>query len=233
VVVPVGVVCTATYRFGDLLARLGAAALGSITKPSTCRAAQAWSSSSGWPRPIALMRCTNATSLMTRASGPPTPAYAARAKPAVLEQRREQGLAAAPQVEHPAGADLGERCPARDGKLGLLVLLFEVAFQLRQCGRGEGLAVGQVAAGDQRLLRVGGEPALAGAQQLLDLARGHPVVLRVVQHRQEHVEVVERVGEPEITGEAQIHVTAAAALFGLNGNRRGRNRPAQRGRTGG
>ena len=42
-----------------------------------------------------------------------------------------------------------------------------------------------------------GQPALAGPQQLVDLVRRDPVVLGVVEHRQQHVQVVQRVGQPQ------------------------------------
>ena len=44
--------------------------------------------------------------------------------------------------------------------------------------------------------RVRLEPALAAAQQLVDLRLLDPVVLVVVEHRQQHVEVRQQVGEP-------------------------------------
>ena len=55
----------------------------------------------------------------------------------------------------------------------------------------------EVAARDELALRVRGQPARAAAQQLLDLGRADPVVLRVVEHRQKHVEVRQQLGEPQ------------------------------------
>jgi hypothetical protein len=87
--------------------------------------------------------------------------------------------------------------------------------------------VRQKTAGDQRTLGVAGQPALAGPDQLVDLVRCDPVVLRVVQHREQHVEVVERIGEPERAGELQLHVTAVAPVVVQRDRRHGRG-PAER-----
>ena len=65
--------------------------------------------------------------------------------------------------------------------------------QLRQRLARQARPVLEVAAGDQLALRMRGEPALAVAQQLLDLVVADPVVLVVVEHRDEHVEVREQV----------------------------------------
>ena len=62
---------------------------------------------------------------------------------------------------------------------------------------GQPTPVGQVAPADQLALGVLDQPSLAGAQQLVDLVRGDPVVLRVVADGQQYVELVERVGEAQ------------------------------------
>ena len=77
--------------------------------------------------------------------------------------------------------------------------------------------VGQVAAGDQLLLRVAGEPAAARADQLVHLVGADPVVLGVVQHRQQHVEVVERVGQPHGPGQPHVQVARLAPAPGSSG----------------
>ena len=66
-----------------------------------------------------------------------------------------------------------------------------------QRGRVQAGPVRQVPARDQRLLRVPGEPARTGPDQLVDLVGADPVVLAVVEHGQQDVQVVERVGQPE------------------------------------
>ena len=54
---------------------------------------------------------------------------------------------------------------------------------------GEMPVVAEIAIGDQLSLRMGCEPLATAAEQLLDLVRSNPVVLVVVEHRQEDKEV--------------------------------------------
>jgi hypothetical protein len=70
--------------------------------------------------------------------------------------------------------------------------------------------VAEVAARDELALRVAGEPAGAGAEQLLDLVGADPVVLRVVQGREQDVELGERVGELEGAGQPEVDVGGVA-----------------------
>ncbi len=81
-----------------------------------------------------------------------------------------------------------------------------------QRGPGELFLVAEVAAGDELLLRVPGQPVAAGPDQLVHLLGGHPVVLGVVEHRQQHVQVVERVRQPELAGQPQAEVRGVAPL---------------------
>jgi hypothetical protein len=71
-------------------------------------------------------------------------------------------------------------------------------------------AVLEVAVGDQLPFRVGRQPALAAAQQLVDLVAVDPVVLVVVEHRQEHVEMREQIGQPRVAREGESDVAARA-----------------------
>jgi hypothetical protein len=78
-----------------------------------------------------------------------------------------------------------------------------------------------------------GQPALAGPQQLVDLVRSDPVVLGVVQHRKQHVQVVEGVGQAYGPGQGEIHVCAVAGqrVVGrhvVERDRGGRDAPAER-----
>ena len=66
----------------------------------------------------------------------------------------------------------------------------------------------QVALGDQLAFGVGREPLAAAAEQLLDLVGAHPVVLVVVEHRQQNVEVLEEVLHPEVPLESDVEVPA-------------------------
>ncbi len=73
------------------------------------------------------------------------------------------------------------------------------------------------------------QPAVTRAQQLGDLILADPVVLGVVEHGQQHVEVFERIREPVGSGEAQIHEIGCAPLRELRIERQGRrlDRPAE------
>ena len=51
----------------------------------------------------------------------------------------------------------------------------------------------QVAAGDQFLVGMVAQPSRAEAQQLVNLIIAHPIVLVVVQNRQQHVQVSEEI----------------------------------------
>ncbi len=135
-------------------------------------------------------------------------------------------------------ARIGPALRARIGHLGLgdAVGLGGVLGQpqLGEPGErqsGECPLVGQVAAAHQCPLGVVGEPARTRPQQFVDLVRRDPVVLRVVQHRQQDIEVVERVGELLRAGQQQVHVAAGAPLrVGVVQRDLGRrHRPAERG----
>ena len=86
-----------------------------------------------------------------------------------------------------------------------------------QRGPGELFLVRQVAPGDELLLRVAGQPVAAGPDQLVDLLGGHPVVLRVVEHGQQHVQVVQRVRQPELAGQAEVEVGESPHSAGVRG----------------
>ncbi len=75
-------------------------------------------------------------------------------------------------------------------------------------------AVRQVAAGDQVALGCAASQPLAGAQQLVDLVLGDPVVLAAVEHGQQHVEVVEGVGQPQRAGQRAARRTRLVAPLG-------------------
>ena len=74
-----------------------------------------------------------------------------------------------------------------------------------------GLAV-QVAAGDRVPLGVGGEPALPAGEELLHLVLRDPVVLLVVEDRDEDVEVGEEVLEAGGRGQRDVVVRALPPL---------------------
>lgn len=70
----------------------------------------------------------------------------------------------------------------------------------------------EVAGGDQRVVGVGRQPAVSGTQQLVDLVRGDPVVLGVVEHRQHDVELAQGVSEPKPALQDEPYVTGVAPL---------------------
>ena len=59
-----------------------------------------------------------------------------------------------------------------------------------------------------------GQPVAAGPDQLVDLLGGNPVVLGVVEHGQQHVQVVQRVGQPQLAGQPQVETRGVAPLGG-------------------
>ena len=58
-----------------------------------------------------------------------------------------------------------------------------------------------------------GQPVAARPDQLVHLVGGHPVVLGVVEHGQQHVQVVERVGQPDLAGQPQVQVGRRAPFL--------------------
>ena len=57
----------------------------------------------------------------------------------------------------------------------------------------------QVARHDDIARRVAVEPALAVTKQLLDFVVADPVVLLIVEHRNEHVEVRQQLAQPTLS----------------------------------
>ena len=152
----------------------------------------------------------------SRARGARRPCPTISVELPVREQRREQLALAAAEVEHAlrarcacsaasdgaepllveADAALSSASSSAAVRLGLLVGIgWSSSTSRASASRDEAALVLQVAAGDQLALGVRREPALAVAQQLLDLVVADPVVLVVVEHRDEHVEVGEQVAQ--------------------------------------
>lgn len=71
-------------------------------------------------------------------------------------------------------------------------------------------AAGQVAAGDEVLLRVVAQPAATGADELVHLVAPDPVVLRPVEDGKQDVEVGEGIGDGEGADEGEIDVGRVA-----------------------
>src|SRR2546422_5618882 len=72
--------------------------------------------------------------------------------------------------------------------------------ELPECLTSEVWLPCQVPSSDQITLRVRRKPALAAAQELLDLRGAHPVVLLVVEDRDQDVQVREQVADPNDPG---------------------------------
>ncbi len=157
------------------------------------------------------------------------------------DDAREGGLAqeaveevarSAAEVDHRAGVELAEHAEHRLvalGPQGLGAVSGQdavvvgcrvesgrgVVAELGEPGErraGEGRVVPEVAAGDELTFRVAGEPALARAQELVDLGGALPVVLGLVEHREQDVELVERVRQADRPGEGEVDVAGVAPL---------------------
>lgn len=135
----------------------------------------------------------------------------------VLRELGQQPALAAAEIEDPTDADGAQRREDRPdpllvkadplldlsllgivldlGRLGILLLLGDEPAQ--RFPRQVGLA-GEVAAGNELALRVVREPALAAAEQLVDLGLVDPIVLLVVEHRDQEIEVAEKVAKPKV-----------------------------------
>jgi hypothetical protein len=143
---------------------------------------------------------------------------------AVSHEEPQERARAAAEVEHPArpgglerGADrpeplVTERDALLEGLLPLVGHVHDVHDVSDPVERGTGQArlVLEVAVRDERLLGVGGQPVAAAVQQLVDLGLVDPVVLVVVEDGQQHVEMGQQVGQPEIARQREADVTAVA-----------------------
>ena len=85
------------------------------------------------------------------------------------------------------------------------VSLVDVGEAGHRCQR-QPLPVRQVAAGDEDLLRVRAEPVGASPDQLVDLVVADPVVLGVVEDRQQDVQVIQRISEPDAASEVNVEI---------------------------
>ncbi len=160
----------------------------------------------------------------------------------VFHQVAEQGACAAAQIQHPCRARLREHRQHRFAALGvqrhaldlrrqLRLLVGGVSLALRgalrhrvrngvgqQLGQaglgltGQDAAVRQKPTGDQPALGMSGQPAVAFVQERVDLIRGHPVMLGVIKHRQQHIEMVQRICQAQRPGQRQIDVPALTPL---------------------
>ncbi len=151
----------------------------------------------------------------------------------MVAQGGEDRLAAVHGERGGPGLLLGVRLDRVVDLLDLAVVGLGQPDQLQPVHRltGQGPAAGQIAAGDQLLLRVAGQPALTGPHQLVDLVRGDPVVLGVVEHREQDVQVAQGVREGEGLGlQHQPDVARVAPLGELGVQRHGLDggRPAER-----
>ncbi len=113
-----------------------------------------------------------------------------------------------------------------DGLVGVVAEL----GQALEGDAGQGAAAAEVAARDQVPLRVAGQPVTSRAEQLVDLVAGLPVVLGLVEHGQQDVELVERVGQPHRAAQGHVQVARVAPLRELlvQRDRRRVDRPPER-----
>ncbi len=99
--------------------------------------------------------------------------------------------------------------------LGRLDRVLNLVAKLREPGEGdagEAAVAAEVAAGDEGLVGVVRKPATSRSQQLVDLIWSLPVVLGLVEHGQQHVQLVERVGQPDHAAQAEPDVAGVAPL---------------------
>src|SRR5438093_6895576 len=94
----------------------------------------------------------------------------------------------------------------------------------------ERMTVLEVATGDRFSLGVRREPSLAMTDELLDFVVAHPVVLLVVEHGDEHVQMRQQLGEPLFGGEREGVIPTGAPLGHrrIERMRRSRYRVAER-----
>ena len=162
-----------------------------------------------------------------------TSAPATRVYDGVLEQGPDQLAPAAAEVDHRSCAELSQGCqdgltalgverhslllgPGRLLVLGWLDRLLDLVTELGEPGERDPRQRSvptQVALRDQGLFRVRRQPGAARAQQLVDLVGALPVVLRLVEHRQQYVELVERIGEPDLAGQPEPDIPGVAPLW--------------------
>ena len=145
-------------------------------------------------------------------------------------QGGQQAALAAAQVGHGGGAQVFQRLDhGLDPGLGQVQRLFQLGLpgRLRRAfgrrflvGGGQpfhgllqqGRAFGQVAADDGFLVGVVVQPALAGAEQLVDFVFGHPVVLFAVQGGQQDAELAQGFLEGAGAAQGEGGVGAVAPL---------------------
>jgi hypothetical protein len=187
---------------------------------------------------------TAKTHSCTRHSGSPATSRSSASRPSAYSRAASDLLVPRPRPRSRSREDRAHPQPGQ--RLRAIRLLGDLRLvdgivdrggrrvvHLGQPGQDRGLhpgLVGQVAPGDQVAFGVPGEPAAARADQLVHLVGGHPVVLRVVEHGQEHVQVVERLGQPQAAREPQVDVRGFSPAGELRVQRhRGRGHlPAQR-----
>ena len=88
----------------------------------------------------------------------------------------------------------------------------------------------EIAPGDHVALGMGFQPALAMAQQLIDLVVADPVVLFLVEHRHQDIEMLQDIGQAcrDRQGDIQIDTVTPLRKGRIQGQGRGGNDVAQR-----
>ena len=160
------------------------------------------------------MIASNRGSASRRASRRPSPQPRSRTRraPAAASSAR---TASARRSRRRARAGAGVRVAASRVAVGGLVAVGGHSAVVGELGQGlagqRGLVL-QVAADDHVPLRVAGQPLRGRAGELADLISGDPVVLAVVQHRQQHVQVAEQVLDPAGAGQPDAEVRAVTPV---------------------
>ena len=91
-----------------------------------------------------------------------------------------------------------------DGTVGL--------DEARKCVAGEASIVAQVAPGDELSFGVCGQPLAAPPKQFVNLVVADPVVLVVVEYRQQHEQMLQDVLETRLDTQRQVEVSTFAPI---------------------
>jgi hypothetical protein len=156
--------------------------------------------------------------------------------PALLQQPGQQLALAAAQVgdrlgaagaqgvdhgDHPLVVQAQRRLQRIFGRGlaggGLDSLVTSLGRQTLQRIARQGSAVDQVALDDQVARGMALQPAFATLHQLGDLVLADPVVLVVVEHRDQHIEVVEQVAQPRGSGQSKRDITRSVGVDARDG----------------
>ena len=176
-----------------------------------CRRRAARSSAAGEASTPAIS--SNCGSASSSASRRPSPQPRSRTRRAPAARSSRSTAAARRSRSRACSAAPVPSCSAASRSAALVSGPPQVLVE--QAGRGlpdQAGLVAQVAADDQVPVGMPGQPLRRAAGQLVDLVPAHPVVLVVVEHRQQHVQLAEQVTHPARGGDAHVEVGAVTPV---------------------